>query len=94
MSSNPIDFFYALTRGKNDTARADADAVANQSAASRAQTMNDGGCSETLNPALAMADQPGMIATSGFFMPGNGCKVDTNSELRWGDPEAWRVKGP
>ena len=94
MSSNPIDFFYALTRGRNDTARADADAVANKSAMSRSQTTNDGGCSETLNPALAMADQPGMIPTSGFFMPGNGCKVDTNSELRWGDPDAWRVKGP
>jgi hypothetical protein len=94
MSSNPIDFFYALTRGRNDTARADADAVANKSAMSRSQTTNDGGCTETLNPALAMADQPGMIPTSGFFMPGNGCKVDTNSELRWGDPDAWRVKGP
>jgi hypothetical protein len=27
-------------------------------------------------------------------MAGNGCKVDANSELRWGNPDAWRVKGP
>jgi hypothetical protein len=94
MSSNPIDFFYALTRGRNDTARADADAVANQSAMSRTQTTPDGDCSGALNPALAMADQPGMIPTSGFWMPGSGCKVQENTDLRWGDPDAWRVKGP
>lgn len=94
MSSNPIDFFFALTRGRNDTARADADAVANQSAMSRIQTTPDEDCSGSLNPALAMADQPGMIATSGRWMPGGGCKVQENTELRWGDPDAWRVKGP
>lgn len=40
-----------------------------------------------------MAEQPGMIAMGGYGM-GGGCRVDENTQLRWGTPGAWRMKGP
>jgi hypothetical protein len=33
-------------------------------------------------------------AVGGFGQPGTGCKVDENTQLRWGSPNAWREKGP
>jgi hypothetical protein len=38
--------------------------------------------------------QAGMIAMGGFGQPGTGCKVDENTQLRWGMEGAHRQKGP
>jgi len=88
------DFFYAMTRGRTDPSRATQDDVANQSYQTRQVGSIENACSDTLSPAAAMADQPGMIAHGGFGQPGGGCAVDTNTDLRWGSPDAWRQKGP
>lgn len=92
-STNVLDYFFAPTRIKSDSYVEAAKNVANTSALTRQTGATDAGCSSTLNPAAAMADQPGMIAMGGFGLPG-GCKVDENTELRWGVPGAWRQKGP
>jgi hypothetical protein len=93
-STNTYDWFFAPTRIKADSYQSDTTDFANKSAVSR-QTMGlYAGCSDTLNPAVAMADQPGMIAMGGFGQPGMGCKVDENTELRWGIEGAHRQKGP
>jgi hypothetical protein len=89
-----IDWFFAPTRIKSDTYTEAAKDFANNSAVTRQTLSLTSGCSDTLNPAAAMADQPGMIATGGYGQPGTGCKVDENTELRWGTPGAWRQKGP
>ncbi len=63
---NSYDWFFAPTRIKADKYQEDTTEFANKSAQSR-QTMSlTAGCSDTLNPAAAMADQPGMIAMRGF----------------------------
>ena len=93
-TTNTVDWFFANTRTNVDTSRNNERTFADRSALSYQTGAVDAGCSDTLNPASAMADQPGMIAIGGYGMPGAGCKVDENSELRWGSPDAWRVKGP
>ena len=92
-TNNTLDWFFAPTRIKSDKYEEEAKQFGNTSALSR-QVMSVGSaCSDTLNPAAAMADQPGMIATGGYGMPAVGCKVDESTELRWGIPGAWRQKG-
>jgi hypothetical protein len=93
-SATSYDWFFAPTRTKVDTYQTDTTDFANKSAASRATLSVDAGCSSTLNPAVAMADQPGMIAIGGYGQPGGGCKVDENTELKWGLEGAHRQKGP
>ncbi len=89
-STNMLDWFFAPTRIKNDQHEVAAREFRNQTSEA---ISTDSGCSATLNPAAAMADQPGMIARGGFGHAG-GCKIDENSELRWGTPGAWKQKGP
>jgi hypothetical protein len=92
-TTNVLDWFYAPTRLVSDKWEEEAKTFANTTAVTR-QTLNlTAGCSDTLNPAAAMADQPGMIAMGGYGQPGTGCKVDENTDLRWGIPGAWRQKG-
>jgi hypothetical protein len=93
-TTNPLDFFFSPTRIRSDTYETAAKDFGNQSALTR-QTLsgNEAGCSSTLNPAAAVADQPGLIARGGFGNPG-GCKIDENTDLKWGTPGAWRQKGP
>jgi len=93
MSTNAIDWFFAPTRIKSDEYETAAKNFENQSSLTRQTLSLSSGCSDTLNPATAMADQPGMIAIGGYGM-GGGCRVDQNTELRWGTPGAWRQKGP
>jgi hypothetical protein len=92
-SSNSLDWFNAPTRIRSDEYDAAAKQVGNTDTLTRQTTSMGAGCSDTLNPASAMADQPGMIARGGFGQPGGGCAVDENTELRWGVPGAWRQKG-
>lgn len=94
ITNNTLDWFFAPTRIKSDEYETAAKQFANESSLTRQTLSLSSGCSDTLNPAVAMADQPGMVATGGYGMPGTGCKVDENSELRWGIPGAWRQKGP
>lgn len=94
ITNNTLDWFFAPTRIKSDEYETAAKQFANESSLTRQTLSLSAGCSDTLNPASAMADQPGMIATGGYGMPGTGCKVDENTELRWGVPGAWRQKGP
>lgn len=93
-TTNTYDWFFAPTRIKADKYQTDTTDFANKSAASRQTTGLYSGCSDTLNPAAAMADQPGMIAMGGYGQPGMGCKVDENTQLRWGLEGAHRQKGP
>jgi hypothetical protein len=92
-SKNVLDYFFAPTRIASDEYETAAKNVANTSALTRQVGSVDAGCSATLNPAAAMADQPGLIPTSGYGSAG-GCKINENTELRWGIPGAWRQKGP
>jgi hypothetical protein len=92
MSTNTVDWFFANTRGNVDQSHIADQNFANDAALGR-QTSLFGDCSGTLSPASAMADQPGMIARGGYGM-GAPCEIDTNSDLRWGDSEGLRVKGP
>lgn len=93
-STGTYDWFFAPTRLKADSYQTDTSALANENAASRMTTSIVSGCSATLNPAAAMADQPGMIAMGGYGQPGTGCAVDTQTELLWGMEGAHRQKGP
>jgi len=93
-STNPVEWFFANTRQGVDDTRVNARTFANTNALTRQTGAVDSGCSDTMNPAVAMADQPGMIATGGYGQPGMGCKVDDNTALLWGAEGAWRVKGP
>ena len=93
-TTNTYDWFFAPTRIKADSYEEDTNAIASKNAMTRQTTGITAGCSDTLNPASAMADQPGMIAMGGYGQPGGGCKVDENTELRWGMEGAHRVKGP
>ena len=93
-TTNTYDWFFAPTRVKADTYQEDTSAFANESARSYRTMSVTAGCSDTLNPAAAMADQPGMIAMGGHGQPGGGCKVDENTQLRWGMEGAHREKGP
>lgn len=89
-----MDWFFANTRTNVDTEHNNARAYKDATSSAWQMTgQTDSGCSETMNPAAAMADQPGFIPTAGFGLAG-GCKVDENTELKWGNPDAWRVKGP
>jgi len=92
-STNVLDYFFAPTRIRSDEYDEASKQFGNQSALTRQTLSTDAGCSSTMNPAAAMADQPGLVATGGFGHPG-GCKIDENTELRWGTPGAWRQKGP
>lgn len=92
-STNTMDWFNAPTRIGSDSYSESSKTFGNTSAMTYQVTDVNAGCSDTLNPAMAMADQPGMIARGGFGMAGGGCKVDENTDLRWGIPGAWRQKG-
>lgn len=93
-TTNNVDWFYAPTRIVSDKYDEASKTFANNAGLTRATASLTAGCSDTLNPAAAMADQPGMIARGGFGSAGaGGCKVDDNTELRWGTPGAWRHKG-
>jgi hypothetical protein len=92
-STNSVDWFNAPTRIRSDEYDTAAKSVGNTSTLTRQTTGMESACSDTLNPASAMADQPGMIAVGGFGQPGGGCAVDANTDLRWGIPGAWRQKG-
>lgn len=92
-SQNSLDWFNAPTRIRSDEYDQAARQVGNTSALTAQTTAIDAGCSGTLNPAAAMADQPGFIARGGFGQPGGGCAVDENTMLKWGIPGAWRQKG-
>jgi hypothetical protein len=85
-----IDWFFAPTRIKSDT---HAPATNDFSSTGRHTLDVNAACSASLNPASAMAEQVGMIASGGHGQPAMGCAVDTNTELRWGTPGAWRTKG-
>lgn len=91
MTTNSVDWFYAPTRLVSDKYEEASKTFANNSGLTRATASLTAGCSDTLNPASAMVDQVGMIASAGFGSA--GCKVDENTELRWGMPGAWRHKG-
>lgn len=94
MSTNTVDWFYATTRGNLDQSHVAEQNFANEAAMGRQTSFFGGGdCSGALSPASAMADQPGMIARGGYGM-GDSCSIDTNTDLRTGDPEGSRVKGP
>jgi hypothetical protein len=90
-STNSLDYFYAPTRIRSDEYSEAQQNIGSTSALTRQTTAIGSGCSDTLNPAAAMADQPGFIATGGFG--GLGCKVDESTDLKWGIPGAWRQKG-
>jgi hypothetical protein len=93
-TTNTLDWFYAPTRIVSDKYDEATKTFANNDSLTRQTASITAGCSDTLNPAVAMADQPGMIARGGFGSAGGGgCKVDENTELRWGMPGAWRHKG-
>ena len=94
MSSNTVDWFFASTRGNLDQDHIQGHNFANEAALGR-QTSFFGGtdCTGALSPASAMADQPGMIARGGYGL-GDGCTIDANTDLRWGDSEGLRMKGP
>ena len=92
-STNSTEWYNAPTRIRTDEYDTAAKTVGNTSVLTRQTTGMGSACSETLNPASAMADQPGFIARGGFGQPGGGCAVDANTELRWGIPGAWRQKG-
>lgn len=92
-STNTLDYFFANTRVRSDEYDQASKTFSDQSALTRQTLSLSAGCSDTLNPAAAMADQPGMIAMGGYGM-GGGCRVDENTELRWGTPGAWKMKGP
>jgi hypothetical protein len=92
-STNTYDWFFAPTRIKADSYQEDTSAFASKNALTRQTLSLNAGCSDTLNPAAAVADQPGLIARGGFGSPG-GCKIDENTELRWGIEGAHRQKGP
>ena len=89
-----MDWFFAPTRIKTDSYQEDVDAIKSKNVLTRQTLSLSAGCSDTLNPASAMADQPGMIAKGGFGQPGMGCKVDQNTDLLWGMEGAHRQKGP
>jgi hypothetical protein len=93
MSSNTVDWFFANTRGNVDQSHITEQNFANDAALGRQTSLFGGDCTGTLSPASAMADQPGMIARGGYGL-GAGCEIDTNSDLRWGDGDGLRVKGP
>lgn len=93
-TTNTYDWFFAPTRIKADSYETDTSAIASKDNLTRQTASISAGCSDTLNPASAMADQPGMIAIGGYGQPGGGCKVDENTELRWGIEGAHRQKGP
>lgn len=93
-STNAIDWFFAPTRIKADSYQEDTNAFASKNALTRQTAGIASGCSDTLNPAAAVADQPGLIAMGGYGQPGSGCKVDENTQLRWGMEGAHRQKGP
>ena len=93
-TTNTYDWFFAPTRIKADSYQEDTNAIASKNVLTRQTASLTAGCSDTLNPAAAMADQPGMIAMGGYGQPGSGCKVDENTELRWGIEGAHRQKGP
>lgn len=92
MSTNVLDWFFAPTRGKNDTQNPGD--IANTNGQSRMASQIDSGCSGSMNPASAAAQSIGLIPTAGYGMAGGGCTVDTNTELKWGMEGAMRVKGP
>jgi hypothetical protein len=92
-TTNTYDWFFAPTRLKADSYQEDTREFANKSAQSRLTTDVGSSCSDTLNPAAAMAEQPGMIAMGGFGHAG-GCKIDEHTQLRWGMEGAHRQKGP
>ena len=92
-TTNTVDWFFAPTRIKSDTYDEAAKTFENQSSLTRQTLSLSAGCSDTLNPAAAMSDQPGMIAMGGYGM-GGGCRVDESTDLRWGTPGAWRQRGP
>jgi hypothetical protein len=92
-TTNTSDWFFAPTRIKSDKYTEDANSFGSTSALTHQTTSMGAGCSDTLNPAMAMADQPGMIAMGGYGMAGGGCKVDESTDLKWGIPGAWRQKG-
>ena len=74
-STNSVDWFNAPTRIRSDEYDTAAKTVGNTSTLTRQTTGMGSACSDTLNPASAMADQPGMIAMGGFGQPGGGCAV-------------------
>jgi hypothetical protein len=85
-----MDYFFANTRdGSTPAKEFRASGVSLTEQASRFAS----GCSSTLNPAVAMAEQPGMIAQAGHGMEGGGCTVDLNTDLRWGIEGSHREKG-
>jgi hypothetical protein len=92
-STNTYDWFFAPTRIKADSYEEDTKAFASKNALTRQTLDTTAGCSSTLNPAAAVADQPGLIARGGFGSAG-GCKIDENTELKWGIEGAHRQKGP
>jgi len=95
MSTNTVDWFFASTRGNMDQSHVAEHTFANEAAVGRQTSLFGGGdCTGALSPANAMADQPGMIARGGYGLLGAGCEVDTNTNLRWGDVDGLRVKGP
>jgi hypothetical protein len=91
-TTNTYDWFFAPTRIKADSYQTDVNDISSKDSLTRQTAQIESGCSDTLNPAAAMADQPGMIAGGGFGQP--GCKVDENTDLRWGIEGAHRQKGP
>jgi hypothetical protein len=93
-TTNTYDWFFAPTRIKADKYQEDTSDISSKNALTHQTLSLSAGCSDTLNPAAAMADQPGMIAMGGYGQPGTGCKVDENTELRWGMEGAHRQKGP
>jgi hypothetical protein len=93
-TTNTYDWFFAPTRIKADSYQENVNDIASKNSLTRQTASITAGCSDTLNPASAMADQPGMIAMGGYGQPGGGCKVDENTELRWGIEGAHRQKGP
>ena len=77
MSTNVLDWFFAPTRIRSDEYEQAAKDFGNQSTLTRQTLDTNAGCSASLNPAAAMADQPGMIARGGFGHAG-GCVIHQN----------------
>jgi len=88
-STNTIDWFFANTRGNMDQSHVADHNFANEAALGHQIT----GCGQALGPAGAMADQPGMVPRGGYGL-GDGCTIDDNTGLKWGDVDGIRVKGP
>ena len=65
-STNSTEWYNAPTRIRSDEYDTAAKNVGNTSVLTRQTTGMESACSDTLNPASAMADQPGMIARGGF----------------------------